>query len=102
MVALKNLGFFSIRWFILGDGLTFGTGNHQPHPDTNSSRIGQWRFDDPPYLKYYSDTEDYSLILIDFEWVLNMLTRKALKLVPSLIDFHWCLPGKESETEGFH
>jgi len=83
IIELKRLGFFAMRWFILGDGLTYGKGNYAPHSDPAKKR--QWRFDDPPELN--------KKFLRDFEWLLRCLQKYEMKFVPSLIDFRWCLPG---------
>jgi hypothetical protein len=92
IIDLKNLGIFAIRWFILADGLTYGTYDDAPHLDTDPTRKGQWRFDNPPQL-----TGRYKKIEEDFGWMLKCLSDLDMKIIPSLIDFHWCWPGECSD-----
>lgn len=100
---LKSLGVFAVRWFLLGGGLVYGIGKgkHAPHKDLDPKRKGQWRFDDPPELKKYSGIGDYSQIKEDFKWVLGVIKKYNMKIVPSLIDYKWCLPGKPTKVAGF-
>jgi len=76
-------GLFCVRWFLLGDGTTYGVEDGRPHLDSANS--GQWRFDDPPPL---SDE-----FLKDFDQLLARCKAAGILLLPSLIDFHFCLPG---------
>jgi hypothetical protein len=97
----KKLGAFAVRWFILGDGFTYGTGSHAPRPDTDPSRTGQWRFHDPPELQNYANGGDYSQIKKDFEDLLKLLKERQMQIIPSLIDHKWCLAGKTTSNAGF-
>jgi len=97
---LKSLGIFAVRWFLLSDGLVYGIGKHAPHKDSDPKRKGQWRFDDPPELKKYSGIGDYSQIKEDFKWLLSLMNKYNMKIVPSLIDFHWCFPGNPTKVAG--
>jgi hypothetical protein len=89
----RSLRIFALRWFILGDGRSLGTGTQAPHEDTDPSRTGQWRFDDVPSLSQQ--------FLDDFEFLLRRCGagNPPLKIVPSLISFEWCWPGHR-EREG--
>src|SRR5438105_3052733 len=48
LAGFRQLGLFAVRWFLLADGLCYGTGAGRPHPDPADAK--QWRFDDPPAL----------------------------------------------------
>lgn len=80
--GLRDLGISVVRWFILADGLTYGTGNEAPSPDG--------RFV-PPAL----DTE----FIAHFDALLQRFERTAtadappLQLLPVLVDFHFCQEG---------
>ena len=81
--ALRSLGLVAVRWFLLGDGTTYGVDAGRPHPDAGDG--GQWRFDVCPPLS--------AEFLADFETLLAACAAADLKLLPSLIDFHFCFPG---------
>jgi hypothetical protein len=80
---LRNLGLFAVRWFLLGDGTTYGTDAAKPHLDPGGN--GQWRFDSCPPLG--------SEFLADFTELVAACAAADLQLLPSLIDFHFCFPG---------
>lgn len=89
----RQLRIFCVRWFILGDGFTYGSGSGiAPYPDPNPRRSGQWRFDDPPRLT--------NAFLQDFTSLLDEFRRSRIKLLPSLIDFHFCYPGVDKDNQG--
>lgn len=69
-----------VRWFILADGLTVGSGREAPHLSGN-----QWRFDSIPDLS--------SEALEQFDDMLQRFARTDMRLLPVLIDFHWAFPG---------
>lgn len=81
--AFRDLGIFALRWFILADGMMWGTGAAAPHPDLADP--GDWRFDDPPPLS--------EAFLDDFIDLLIRVERAGLQLLPSIVDFHLCFPG---------
>lgn len=81
--ALRSLGLFAVRWFLLGDGTTYGVDDARPHPDAGARDA--WRFDDCPPLG--------PEFLSDFEALLSACAAADLQLLPSLIDFHFCFPG---------
>ena len=80
---LRRLGLFAVRWFLLGDGTSYGMDAERPHLDARDD--GQWRFDGCPPL-----TPEF---LADFELLLAACSAADLQLLPSLIDFHFCFPG---------
>ncbi len=81
--ALRSLGLFAVRWFLLGDGTTYGMDEARPHRDASASE--QWRFDNCPELS--------PEFLSDFTALLAACAAADVQLVPSLIDFHFCFPG---------
>jgi hypothetical protein len=80
-----SLGIDVVRWFLLGDGLTYGTESFAPieGPDTG------WQFEPcPPSPE----------LLQHFERLLQHFARAAARgvnitLLPVLVDFHFCNPG---------
>jgi len=88
----KQLRIFAIRWFILGDGVTYGIGGNVPYPVKTTKGQEQWRFGEPPNL-----TKEFKE---DFELLLHILQTHSIKLIPSLIDYQWCLPGKDKTKKG--
>ncbi len=76
-------GIFAVRWFLLADGLSYGIGEYAPR------RSGKgWAFDPLP-----SGHPFYARLCDDFEFVLRVCRMNDLRLLPSLIDFHWCRQG---------
>ena len=76
---------FAVRWFLLADGLNYGTGESAPR------RIGnEWLFEPLPAGHPF-----YRQLGEDFEHVLGTCAKTGLKLLPSLIDFSWCRRGTE-------
>ncbi len=80
----KFLGLQVVRWFLLGDGTTFGIGAHKPTPDPQ--RPGQWRFHDIPELS--------AAWLDDFTRLLACCEDAKIQLLPSILDFHFCFPAQ--------
>jgi DNA-directed RNA polymerase subunit RPC12/RpoP len=87
---LRYLGIFALRWFLLADGSNYGVGEQAPRYDSNSKK---WRFAEAGAPELADGFEK------DFEWLLGELEKYKMKLVPSLIDFHWCFPGKFAQGE---
>lgn len=83
LAELVDIGFFCVRWFLLGDGTTYGVGADRPHLDPRGN--GQWRFDSPPKI---SDE-----FLEDFDHLLACCEKAGIQILPSLVDFHFCFPG---------
>ena len=90
----RGLGISVVRWFILGDGLTYGTGVDAPRLDQSSA--GDWRFE-PPSLD--------AQFVGHFEELLDRFARTAtadapaIQLLPVLIDFHFCDRGVRAVEE---
>ena len=82
------VGITVVRWFILADGLTYGTGAEAPRPDAAAPR--GWRFDPPPLGRDVLDHFDE--LLRRFARVRGALPR-PIQLLPVLLDFHFCAPG---------
>jgi hypothetical protein len=85
---LSEMGITVVRWFILADGLTYGTGDDAPRWSGWFRR--RWHFNPPPlsneFLAHFS----------------NLLARFAntdhagahrVQLLPVFVDFHFCQPG---------
>jgi hypothetical protein len=76
---LRDLGIGVVRWFMLADGLTYGSGSEAPRSDGS--------FDPPPLDAEFID---------HFEELLRRFDRTAtagvgpIQLLPVLIDFHFC------------
>jgi hypothetical protein len=83
-----RLGLSVVRWFILADGLTYGTGPDAPHPDP--ARKGEWRFDSPPLSEEL--VRHFAELLRRFARA-NSDPARPIQLLPVLIDFHFCEPG---------
>ena len=84
---LRNLGITVVRWFILADGLTYGTEDTAPRLEDESSSV--WRFEPPPLDDAVID--HFEALLVRFESAAS--ASAPLQLLPVLIDFHFCQPG---------
>ena len=84
----RSLGISVVRWFILADGLTYGTGGGAPRPDPTPEH--GWRFD-PPSLssEFLQHFEELLTRFANF----NRDAPRPIQLLPVLIDFHFCEPG---------
>jgi hypothetical protein len=84
----QALGIRVVRWFILADGLTYGSEGSAPVPDPAAS--GGWRFDPPApgaeLLGHFGE-------LLDRFAAARENGRPAIQLLPVLIDFHFCEAG---------
>ena len=85
-----DLGIDVVRWFVLADGLTYGTGSVAPVPDADPTR--GWRFEPPPIGAEV--LEHFDELLYRFA-SFNVGFRRPIRLLPVLIDFHFCDPGVE-------
>jgi hypothetical protein len=85
-----GIGITVIRWFVLGDGLTYGMGADAPKLDKGARQGDVWRFA-PPIL---SDEvqEHFDALLQQFDQV-NKQVPRPIRLLPVLIDFKFCDPG---------
>ncbi len=86
--AFAKMGLFAVRWFMLADGLSYGTGGDAP-----KQVKGQWTFDPLP-----RDHSFHNQLFDDFEFVLKTCAEAGIRFVPSLIDFHWCHPGTVADA----
>lgn len=73
--ALKANGMTVVRWFLLADGLSYGTGPQMP-------RDGRFYMLPPgdPWIRQCVE---------DFRHLLDLCMECQVKLLPSFIDFHW-------------
>lgn len=83
LAEFVRMGLFCVRWFLLGDGTTYGVGAKAPHPD--AAQPAQWRFDEIPALS--------PEFLEDYAYLLSRCAHHGIQILPSLIDFHFCFPG---------
>ncbi len=81
--AFAEMGFFAVRWFLLGDGTNYGVDLDAPRQIDH-----EWSFEPLPESHPFNRQ-----FLSDFQFVLETCARVGLKLAPSLIDFHWCHRG---------
>lgn len=77
-----RLGISAVRWFLLADGLNYGIGDDAPQTDGS-----EWNFYPlPARHPFHAQLGD------DFAFVMKTCAELKLKLLPSLMDFHWCFP----------
>ena len=79
----RSLGISVVRWFILADGLTYGSGAGAPRQDAS----GGWRFDPPPLDPEFR--EHFEELLERFADA-NQRGAPAIQLLPVLVDFYFC------------
>jgi hypothetical protein len=84
----RSLGITVVRWFVLADGLTYGTGADAPWMDDATER--RWRFEPPPLEVSILDHFDELLRRFGLT---GGTTRPPIQLLPVLIDFLFCQPG---------
>jgi|SRR5208337_4862520 len=70
LADFRRIGIFAVRWFILGNGVGFGTPPGAAPPQLTPN--------DP--------------LVQDFTELLRVFAASSLQLLPSLIDYRWCLP----------
>src|SRR5262249_19975092 len=85
---LEDLGVSVVRWFILADGLTYGTNAEAPRLTGWVRR--QWHFDPPPLDKEI--LAHFSELFARFA-AANQVSTHRIQLLPVFIDFHFCQPG---------
>jgi hypothetical protein len=83
---LRNLGIKVVRWFLLADGLTYGSGSDAP----SQNSPGRWRFN-PPTIS--SDFRTHFTELLGRFRVANAAQERQIQLMPVFLDFHFCEPG---------
>src|ERR1051326_782510 len=88
----QRLGISVVRWFILGDGLTYGSGDAAPRQDP--ALDAEWRFDAPPPDQTLID--HFAELLRRFDSV--SAEAHPILLLPVLVDFHFCEPGIQPLT----
>lgn len=84
LATFRACGISIIRWFVLCDGMTYGTGRDAPRRDGS-----QWRFDRVPTLDWAVE-QDFAELLSH--------CGDDMQLLPVLIDFHWAFPGLDRMT----
>ncbi len=86
-----RLGISAVRWFLLADGLNYGMGDDAPQTDGS-----EWNFSPlPARHPFHAQLGD------DFEFVLKTCAELKLKLLPSLLDFHWCFPASIADQNAW-
>jgi hypothetical protein len=92
--ALKKLGVHAVRWFVLGDGLTYGSGDAAPTEDRRRSWYGhpQWRFIPPDGAGTKPILDDFRVLLECFR-AANEGVGAPIQVLPVLVDFHMFFPG---------
>jgi hypothetical protein len=84
----RAIGLTVVRWFILADGLTYGTAAEAPRLDATSA--SGWSFDPPPLAQ---DTLDHFDELLRRFADAGRAFPGPIQLLPVLIDFYFCAPG---------
>lgn len=88
---LVSQGISVVRWFVLADGLTYGTGQSAPKLDSKS---GQWHFDPPELNPDQGILYDFRVLLEKFLAVNSRCSDGPLiQLLPVFMDFNFCFPG---------
>lgn len=87
---LAAIGISVVRWFILGDGLSYGTGTEAPKLDRSAARnrVG-WRFDPPALATEFR--EHFEALLQSF--AAQCAGPRPVRLLPVLADYKFCEPG---------
>jgi hypothetical protein len=81
---LRAAGVQIVRWFVLADGFTYGSGASAPRREGHG-----WSFE---------AAELPTSFFADFERLLVLCAQSELQLLPVLIDFHWGFPGLDQHT----
>jgi hypothetical protein len=82
---LAAIGVSVIRWFILGDGLSYGTGPDAPKLD----RCAGWGFNPPALTTEFQ--EHFAALLQNF--AAQSTGPHPVRLMPVLVDYKFCEPG---------
>jgi hypothetical protein len=94
---LAGIGISVVRWFILGDGLSYGIGPDAPKPYRSApGPSADWRFDPPALSGAFQD---------QFEALLQSFAAQnagphPVRLLPVLTDYQLCQPGVWPVAEG--
>jgi hypothetical protein len=87
---LAAIGVSVIRWFALGDGLTYGTGPDAPKLDRSATRGKTgWRFGPPALTREFQ--EHFEALLQSF--AAQSTGPHPVRLLPVLVDYKFCEPG---------
>ena len=84
-----DLGLRVVRWFILADGLTYGSGDAAPRPDPGPTRAVALQ---PAAGSTRITLAHFRELLVRFSRF-NADTDTPVLLLPVLIDFGFCEPG---------
>lgn len=83
-----DLGIRVIRWFIFGDGLTYGTGENAPQKNQKE----EWDFEPSDLSDSFS--RHFRQLLESFtKFNKNKKGQPPIQLLPVLLDFHLCMKG---------
>lgn len=91
---LRDLGISVVRWFVLADGLTYGS--QQDAPRLEGAAAAHWRFEPPAIGQDVIDHFDELLRRFEATATAAM---PPMQLIPVLIDFHFCQPGMKPVEE---
>jgi hypothetical protein len=87
---LAAIGISVVRWFILGDGLTYGTGPDAPKLDRFAARArAGWRFGPPALAPQFQDHFEAALQ----SFAARSTGPRPVRLLPVLVDYKFCEPG---------
>ena len=87
---LSEIGISVVRWFVLGDGLSYGTGRDAPKLDRRAAgQSAGWRFDPPALVNEFQD--HYEAVLRSF--AAQSTRSRPVRLLPVLADYKFCEPG---------
>ena len=91
LALFVRLGLRVVRWFILADGLIYGTGSEAPRPDADPARGNEWRFQpgtlNPAFLTHFR------ALLDAFQRINQGRDAPPLLIMPVFLDFNFCAPG---------
>lgn len=85
LARFREIGVRALRWFVVGDGLLYGTGASAPARDGSPF--------DPPRVA--------QAVLDDFGALLDVLHESGIMLIPVLLDFHFAKDAVETNASGF-
>jgi hypothetical protein len=80
----KDLKIRVVRWFILADGMCYGTGAQAPKWNNQTK---YWECTPPATIQVQHIADDFKSLLEEFK------RAGTIQLLPSLIDFHWLQTG---------
>jgi hypothetical protein len=92
----EALGITVVRWFVLADGLTYGTEGCAPRRDPSAAT--GWCFEPSPVS---ADALHWFEELLTRVEKINTHARQPLQLLPVFIDFHFCLSGSPVKERGW-